>query len=195
MHRNSEWELGPRIVRGVGWILSVGFALSIAALLIAPPFAFGQDGEQKDAPCSAQEHRQFDFWVGKWDVYPTGTDRLVSHSLIESVYGGCGVRENWMPLSGADGGSLSIYVPRENAWRQTWIDSRGARVEFSGGWHDEAMILEGMWNDVLGPGRDALVRMTYTKSEDGSVRQLGEASEDGGKTWAPSFDFTYRKAS
>jgi len=49
-------------------------------------------------PCSSPEHRQFDFWVGKWDVYPTGKDKLVAHSLIEKVYG-CGVRENWMPLN------------------------------------------------------------------------------------------------
>jgi hypothetical protein len=36
--------------------------------------------------------------------------------------------------------------------------------------------------------------MTYTKSADGSVRQAGLASKDGGQTWIPSFDFTYRRA-
>jgi hypothetical protein len=29
---------------------------------------------------------------------------------------------------------------------------------------------------------------------DGSVRQLGLQSVDQGKTWQPSFDFTYRRA-
>lgn len=166
----------------------------LLALATASPFAFGQTAEEKVEPCSAPEYRQFEFWVGSWDVYPTGKDNLVAHSLIESVYGGCGIRENWMPLSGADGGSLSSYVSRESAWRQTWIDSRGARVDFKGGWHDDAMILEGLWRDVLGPGKDALVRMTYTKAIDSSVRQMGEMSQDGGETWAPGFDFTYKLA-
>ena len=39
--------------------------------------------------CTAAEHRQFDFWVGYWDVYPTGKDKLVAHSLIEKLYAGC----------------------------------------------------------------------------------------------------------
>ena len=43
-------------------------------------------------------------------------------------------------------------------------------------------------------GKPNLVRMTYTKGADGSVRQAGAASRDGGATWAPSFDFTYRPA-
>ncbi len=159
-----------------------------------PSRASAQPAIEKPAPCASSEYRQFDFWVGRWDVYPTGQDKLIAHSLIESVYGGCGVRENWMPLSGADGGSLNIYVPREDAWRQTWIDSQGARVEFKGGWTGRAMVLEGLWSNVLGPGEDALVRMTYTKAGDGTVRQFGEMSQDQGETWTSGFDFTYRPA-
>ncbi len=181
-------RLRARLVQLAKRVLSIGLVVAVSVAALA------QSAEEGDEPCSAPEYRQFDFWVGKWDVYPTGTDNLVSHSLIERVYGGCGVRENWMPHSGEGGGSLNIYVPREKAWRQTWIDSRGARVDFSGGWRSGAMVLKGLWADILGPGKDALVRMTYTKAEDGSVRQLGEVSEDSGKTWAPSFDFTYRKA-
>ena len=145
--------------------------------------------------CVSREYRQFDFWVGSWDVYPTGRDQLVAHSLIESVYNGCGVRENWMPLKTENsGGSLNIYVPAEKLWRQTWIDSSGARVDFKGGWNGKVMILEGYWQDLLAPGRGALVRMTYSRGPDGSVHQLGEASENNGKSWQPSFDFTYRRA-
>lgn len=143
--------------------------------------------------CQDAERRQFDFWIGTWDVYPTGKPKLVAHSRIESVYNGCGVRENWMPLNGNDGGSLSTFVPAEKGWRQTWIDSGGARVEFTGGWNGQAMVLTGLWPEVAN-GQDGLVRMTYTAGEDRSVRQLGEVSTDGGKTWGPSFDFTYRRA-
>ena len=136
-------------------------------------------------PCAAAEFHQFDFWAGQWDVYgPKG--KQVANSLIEKVYG-CGIRENWMPKNGQDGGSLNIWLPAEKAWKQTWIDSSGSRADFTGGWNGKAMVLTGKWG---GP----LVRMTYTPNPDGSVRQAGEQSTDDGKTWAPSFDFTYRRA-
>ena len=166
-------------------------SVAILSLAIAAPAAAQQPapGATKPAvaPCTAPEHRQFDFWVGRWDVYPTGKDKLVAHSLIESVYGGCGVRENWMPLSNQPGGSLNIYVPEEKRWEQFWIDSQGSRAIFTGGWNGKAMVISGKWG---GP----LVRMSYSKNADGSVRQFGEQSTDEGKNWSPSFDFTYRPA-
>ena len=137
------------------------------------------------APCSAPEYHQFDFWAGRWDVYnPKG--QLVAHSLIERVYG-CGIRENWMPLAKPGGGSLSIYVPDQKRWEQFWIDSSGSRAFFTGGWNGSAMVITGKWG---GP----LVRMSYSRNSDGSVRQFGEQSMDEGKSWSPSFDFTYRPA-
>lgn len=168
-------------------------ALMTVLLGVTPLLA--EAGEPGSGHCGSAEYRQFDFWVGSWDVYPTGGDQLVAHSLIESVYNGCGVRENWMPLKVENsGGSLNSYVSEQRLWRQTWIDSSGARVDFQGGWNGTAMILEGYWRDFLAPGRGATVRMTYSRRADGSVRQLGEASEDRGKSWQPSFDFTYRPA-
>ncbi|MFA5965644.1 MAG: hypothetical protein WC804_16635 [Sphingomonas sp.] len=143
--------------------------------------------------CAAPEYRSFDFWVGHWDVY-NRAGKLVAHSLIERVYDGCGIRENWMPLGGTGGGSLSTYVPATRKWEQFWIDSSNARVLFTGGWNGTAMVIQGPWakapTDATGP----ITRMTYSRNPDGSVRQFGESSPDGGKSWSPSFDFTYRPA-
>ena len=142
--------------------------------------------------CATPEHRQFDFWVGEWIVFPTGKSVQVATSRIEKLYGGCALRENWMPKSRQDGGSLNGYDARDRVWRQTWLDSSGAIVVFTGGLEGRAMVLTGMWRDANGPGKDPLTRMTYTPGDDGSVRQLGEQSADAGKTWQPSFDFTYK---
>ena len=144
--------------------------------------------------CTAAEHRQFDFWVGYWDVYPTGKDKLVAHSLIEKLYAGCTIRENWMPLSNNTGGSLNMYDPADKKWHQLWQDSQNGRVGFDGGIVDGKMILIGDWKDANGAGKDALTRITYSTNADDLVRQFGEQSTDGGKSWAPAFDFTYKKS-
>ena len=164
----------------------------LAAAMALPSLALAQPAAPPPPACASPEHRQFDFWVGRWQVSPTGKPAVVAESLIERLYGGCAIREHWMPKANPGGGSLNSYVPAEKAWRQTWVGSSGERVEFKGGVAGGAMVLTGDWP---GPdGKSRLVRMTYTKAADGSVRQLGEQSLDGGKTWGPSFDFTYRPA-
>ncbi|HVI31664.1 hypothetical protein [Phenylobacterium sp.] len=158
--------------------------LIAGALLASPAAAFAQGA------CATPERGQFDFWVGRWQVTPTAQNRVVAESLIERLYDGCAIRENWMPKKGGGGGSLSAYVPADPGWRQAWVGKDGEWVEFRGGWTGQAMVLTGDWPD----GRPRTVRMTYTSGADGSVRQLGEESRDGGRTWGPSFDFTYRRA-
>jgi len=168
----------------------------VLVLLALTPGAASQAQQPSPPPagCASAESRQFDFWVGRWDVYPSGKDALVAHSLIERLYQGCAIRENWMPLRGGGGGSLNSFVPKEDAWRQTWVDSSGARVEFKGGLHGKEMVLEGFWPGSAPGGKDGITRMTYTPNPDGSVRQHGQVSTDQGRTWAESFDFIYRPA-
>ncbi len=139
--------------------------------------------------CIGPEYRQFDFWVGEWTVTQTGKPNTVANSLIEKLYGDCVVRENWMPLTGTAGGSLNNYV--DGRWRQTWVDASNSRVDFVGGLVGGKMVLVGDWKGVNGPGKDAIIRMSYSKNDDGSVRQHGEQSTDHGLTWSTNFDFTY----
>ena len=154
-------------------------ALQVLALLSAAQTAPAGTAATAQTPntaaaCTDPKYHELDFWVGSWDVYgPKG--KQVGHSLIEKVYG-CGIRENWMPFSNQPGGSLSIYVPEGKRWEQFWIDSSGSRAVFTGGWTGSAMVIQGKWG---GP----IVRMTYSKNANGSVRQFGEQSTDEGKSW------------
>ena len=170
-------------------IFACGLAASASAQTAPAPAA---PPAPPPPACETPEHRQFDFWVGRWDVYPTGTDVLVAHSLIENLYAGCTIRENWMPLQGAGGGSLNSWRPRERRWRQLWADSTNRFTEFSGGLEGEAMVLTG--STTLPDGSARQVRIRYTREAGGAVRQLGTFSTDGGATWQPSYDFTYRPA-
>ena len=160
-------------------LLTASQASTSAPAAAAPP-------PSAAAACSAPEYRQFDFWVGRWDVYgPKG--KQAATSLIEKLYNGCGIRENWMPLGQPGGGSLNIYVADQKHWEQFWIDAAGSRALFTGGWNGKAMVIQGKWG---GP----LVRISYSKNADGSVRQFGEQSTDDGKSWTVSFDLTYRRS-
>jgi len=166
--------------------------LSVAAIGQTPAAQPAQPTPPPPA-CTAPEFRQFNFWVGHWDVYPTGSDQLVAHSLIENLYAGCAIRENWMPLPGqgdAGGGSLNVYRPAEHRWRQTWTDSSNSLVDFYGGVEGGKMVLTGTRPGQ--GGAEYLVRIEFTPNADGSVRQVGTRSADHGRTWQPRYDFTYR---
>ena len=38
-------------------------------------------------------YRQFDFWLGDWDVYKTGTKDILGYSKIESIVDGFAIKE------------------------------------------------------------------------------------------------------
>ena len=173
-----------------------GLLLTVAASVSAQPTQPPRPTQPAAPPpaCTGPEHRQFDFWLGWWDVYPTGRTNLAGRNLIEKLYGGCTIRENWTSARGTSGGSLNMYDPTDKRWHQTWQDSQNSRAEFDGGLVDGKMILMGFWPGVNGPGQDGVIRMIYTPNADGTVRQLGEVSTDHGATWQTSFDFTYRKS-
>jgi len=157
-----------------------------------PPAIPSQPVPLIQSACAAQEYHAFDFWVGEWDVFPNGSSTQVATSSIEAMFTGCAIRETWKPLKGGGGGSFSHYDNERRYWRQAWVDSSGARVDFDGGPVDGKMVLTGRWANVVAKGKDGLIRMTYSKQPDGSVRQHGEQSVDQGLTWTTSFDFIYR---
>ena len=165
--------------------------VQIASLLLAQ--AATAQAATPPPGCTGEEHAALDFWVGEWDVYPNGRDTLVAHSRIEKLYNGCAIRENWMPLRGAGGGSLTGFDPETGRWHQTWIGSSPGVVRVEGGPVGGKIVLNGWWQGCGPNGEDGLTRMTYSVAEDGAVRQFGEFSADHGLTWQPNFDFIYRR--
>jgi hypothetical protein len=142
--------------------------------------------------CAAPEHHQFDFWIGRWEVVDAKTGAPAGRSLVESLYGGCVLRENWSE-PGWQGGSLNIYSQRDHAWRQTWMDQSGALRDFNGGLKNGRMVL--VAHALSAAGRPLLVRMTFTPNPDGTVRQYSDSSVDDGATWKERYDYLYRRAS
>lgn len=148
-------------------------------------------GAQEERPpsCSAEEHRQFDFWIGSWDVFdPEGRQVGTSHITME--LNGCALHESWESLGGPHRGhSYNLYDRSSGRWHQTWVDNSGLLLQLDGGLVEERMILEGATAD--GDGDETLNRITWSPEDDGTVRQRWEVSEDGGETWSIVFDGRY----
>jgi hypothetical protein len=142
--------------------------------------------------CVGPEFRQFDFWIGRWKVFDARDGSPQGESLIEKVYGGCSLRENWKDPQ-LTGGSLNTYVAIDKHWHQTWTDSAGTWREFIGGLEAANMVLVWSHPSARVPGNTAQERMTFTRNPDGSVRQHMDQTSDG-VTWVEGYDYIYRRS-
>jgi tetratricopeptide (TPR) repeat protein len=146
-------------------------------------------------PCAAAaERRRFDFWVGEWDVTAPG-GQPAGKSIVQVISGGCALLENWTDRRGAMGKSLSTYNPALGQWQQYWIGQDGNPVEYrESTWRGTAISLSAHFAAVgTTPAVD--LRLTFTPLDENTVRQLGERSTDGGKSWGVTYDFRYRRTS
>jgi tetratricopeptide (TPR) repeat protein len=146
-------------------------------------------------PCVyGPEHRAFDFWVGEWDVRPTGAPDTTppSKSRIELVEDRCVIAEHY-EAPGYSGRSYNVYDATDQRWEQFWVDNKGARHHYRGQARDGNVYYEADDVHVFGtPGRVKL-KMTFFSQGPDQVRQLGEQSSDGGKTYTVSYDLTYKR--
>jgi hypothetical protein len=140
-------------------------------------------------PCAAPEHRQFDFWLGDWEV-TTPDGKIAGHNRISLILGGCVLREEWTSARGNNGTSLNAYDAGARKWRQTWVDDGGTVLLLTGELKAGKMVLEG---DTFGGGQTTRQRISWTPLAPDKVRQLWDSSVDGGKTWKVEFDGTYVK--
>ena len=144
---------------------------------------------QPNASCESPEYRQFDFWVGTWDVR-TPQGGFAGTNTITREHAGCVIVEHWTGAKGMTGTSLNFYIPATRRWQQTWVDSSGTVTELTGELRSGAMVLSGR---AKGASDNVVSRITWTPAPDGSVRQLWEQSKDDGKSWVTAFDGRYRK--
>jgi hypothetical protein len=175
-----------------------GMKYVFCLLLLIPFVSFAQDSDPNAAtrvtPCNSGKYRQFDFWIGDWDVSSNG-DPAGTNS-IHSIHNGCALQENWQGSGegGISGSSFNIYDKASDRWHQTWVDASGTLLELNGAFIEGQMVLSGERLSRDGSGM-VLHRITWTPNEDGTVRQLWEVSKDGGGSWSILFDGLYAKSS
>jgi hypothetical protein len=177
----------------------VGFRLALVACLLAAGAALAAKPKTEPAPrpqtfkagpCDNAKCREFDFWIGEWEVY-TPEGEVAGTNTVERILGGCVIHETWEGSKGSRGESFNIH--QSGRWHQTWVDNQGTLLLLDGELDKGRMVLEG---DAPGPtGSTIRNRISWQPLGDGRVRQHWEMSANDGETWTDVFMGYYvRKA-
>lgn len=145
--------------------------------------------EGNGSPCTSPEHpeyRQFDFWIGEWQVTDRASGTPVGTSSVQLILNNCVIYENWTATNKTEGKSFNKYNPLAKQWEQYWVDGSPGRMFFTGHLEGNEMRLS---SDT--PRR----HLTFFNQPNGTVRQFSEISNDGGKTFTVEYDFLYKKVS
>ncbi|MFW6085443.1 MAG: hypothetical protein ACODAA_09530 [Gemmatimonadota bacterium] len=155
-------------------------------------------GEARDAGshCSRAEHREFDFWVGEWEVhnrqanpaipddttlYDTGTATAEVHPILD----GCGIVEHWggrlVPDRHVLGFSLRAWNPDTERWHVllNW-PGPGAPTFF-----EIDGTFDGDVGDFVFRGRGGFVRYRFTGTRGGEPRWEGARADERDGPWTP----------
>jgi hypothetical protein len=152
------------------------------------------------SPCALPEMRQFDFWVGEWELVSrfrrpdgTWTDERATDS-VHPVLNGCALYQDWKgtvagePLHGV---SLTSYAPDRHQWQQAWSDDSGPSLyDFTGGMEGDRMVLS---RQVTVDGKSAVRRQVFQNIQPDAFDWAYEQSLDSGKSWAPLWTIRYTR--
>ncbi|WP_144393058.1 hypothetical protein [Pleionea sediminis] len=141
-------------------------------------------------PCDSEEYKQFDFWVGTWDVY-SRDGKKVGVNRISKELGGCILKEHYTTDKGFEGKSFNIFDVNHNTWHQTWVDNSGTLLKLDGKWNGTVMTLKGEGKNK--EGKKVIHRIEWKPKKNGDVHQVWDSSIDKGLHWSSVFYGVYQK--
>jgi hypothetical protein len=130
---------------------------------------------------------QFDFWLGKWDCTWAEDGKATNHVL--RIMDDKIIQENFSAPE-LRGMSISSYDSERGLWCQTWVDSNGSYLDFTGKFEDGKMILS---RDAIVRGEACKQRMVWYNIEADQFDWNWERSDDGGQTWHPLWQIHYTR--
>jgi len=165
----------------------------LTLLFLLAPFAVTQNQN----PCTTPQQKQLDFWVGDWDLTwpgPNAGETAHGTNKISRIMDGCVVQEEFSsPATHYRGTSLSTFDATDNRWKQTWVDTGGAYLDFVGDFKDGQMVLQ---REAVGKGgKKSLQRMVFKNIASNEFDWSWESSTDGGKTWKVNWPIHYKRKS
>lgn len=142
--------------------------------------------------CDAAEAKQFDFWVGTWDVAWEGpSGPLKGTNTITKQ--GCIVIEHFDGPLGAPGyigNSASAWVPSLKKWVQHYRDTSGFVASYVGGVEGSAFILYRATPSLAIANNGRLVWRDITPDR---MVWTNDRSLDNGATWTAQLTITYTR--
>lgn len=136
----------------------------------------------------------FNFWEGKWNAtWPEGDKQGKGTNQLTWIMGGKVLQEDFRILEGQSkgfiGGSLSVFQPATNTWRQAWADNQGGYFDFIGDFDGNKRIFKTHPREVN--GNVVIQRMVFYDIRQDSFMWDWELSQDGGKTWNLNWRISY----
>ncbi len=178
---------------------ALGAVLSIGLLLFALPVELAAQGA-----CGG-ESRQFDFWVGEWDVLnrnrppedPRWYDTGAATARVYPVVAGCGIVEHWRGDAFGEfveGFSLRAFNRGRGQWDLVllWPNQGDPRFgELRGGFrHNRGEFYS---QSITETGDTSVTRFTFSDITSNSLRWQEAVSMDAGRTWASSWIMEYNR--
>jgi hypothetical protein len=130
---------------------------------------------------------QFDFWLGEWDCTWAEDGKATNHIL--RILDDKIIQENFSAPE-LKGMSVSSYDRERGLWCQTWVDSQGSYLDFTGKFEDGKMILS---RDAIVRGEACKQRMVWYNIEADQFDWNWERSDNGGTTWRALWQIHYRR--
>jgi len=163
-------------------MLLTSFRITLLALTML--FAIAQQ-----QPCQSAQAKQFDFWLGNWDASWAGGS---GSNSVSKILGSCVVFEQFEAHGEKSliGKSVSVYDPRADVWRQTWVDNSGGYLDFEGGWQGDKMVLSRSFERN---GKTIMQRMVWYNIKQDAFDWNWEKSEDGGESWTVNWQIHYTR--
>ena len=148
-------------------------------------------------PCSGGKYREFDFWIGEWEVFMKNGNKG-GDSKISLILDSCIILEEWKSANlnqgiYYSGKSFNTYNAATKQWQQTWVDNVGGSTEYlKGVFKDNKMEF---MSEPFQFRKDtiAIRRLTFYNLGPDKVRQHGEISKDNAVTWVTEYDLEYRR--
>ena len=200
----AEAKQGDAAIAELRRALAAGFFTLPSALASDPHFsklsAHAEWASVLDAfdavvqPCKHDARfRQFDFWIGDWDVRPTGVPATgpPSRNTVTLEENTCVIMEHWAGVGGSTGQSFNLFYRSLGKWRQTWVDNTGGQHDYVGSLQDGNMVFEGTTPAPNGQLGRVATRLTFFHVGADSVRQFSQTSPDSGRTWQVAYDLMY----
>jgi hypothetical protein len=150
------------------------------------------------APCNSDPvYRQFDFWIGEWEVFGIKGQKA-GDSKIELILDSCIILENWKSASlfrgkYYSGKSFNRYNRATSQWQQIWVDNMGGSTDYSQGHFENNKMIFQTKPYPFNKDTMAIQRLSFYNLSPDKVRQLGEISKDNGLTWTTQYDLEYRR--